>query len=155
MKEFLQNFNLHFICIICIWQSCCIFFVFIVMYENILYLQNYSSMYFKIVFLFYVLDSSFMCYLKCKKAKHGMVWDVLSGYILCKVVLYTKQTHKIGTIRTQNENFPDKIYFPFTRKESEALSITKSICQILASSKATEMKEESKSWYLVLSSIWQ
>lgn len=92
-----------------------------------------------------------MCYVKlsCIPQKNAMILDVMSKYIVFSVLLFAKQTHKISTIRAQDGNSPNKTFSSLHIKSLRLHPLLKASVrrarQILASSKATGMKGESKS----------
>lgn len=78
-----------------------------------------------------------------------MILNVMSKYIVFSVLFSTKQTHKISTIRAQDGNSPNKTFSSLHIKSLRLHPLLKASVrrarQILASSKATGMKGESKS----------
>lgn len=137
-----------------------VFFVLKVMYKNTLHIQEkVSKLFLKIFFktlslhtnskshseyqihLFHVLLETQRCTFEKKNMLRSEMFNVL---------FFTKQTQNRHHQNSGWKFPPTKHIFLFTHKEREAPSITESICRararhILASSEASEMKEESKS----------
>lgn len=125
------------ISIICIWQSCCRFFSSFNVSKHTIYMQEKvlkcTSKSFSLCPGASICFISFMCHLK----RSGIHLKRKPCYGLqCSVQVHSVQCSPLYQTNTKNRHhqssgwkFPQQNIFFFTHKDSEASSITESICQ--------------------------